>query len=231
MKQINDNLVSVIIPVYNGELYLKQAIDSIIAQTYQTIEIIVVDDGSIDNSKKIVSSYPRIRYFFQENQGVAVARNRGIKEAKGEYIAFLDQDDLWTSNKLSLQLEYLLNNSQVDYVLGHQKLFLESGLEKPSWLNESYLHKETPAYLLAALLCKKNLFDKVGIFNSEFKYGNDSDWFLRAIDHGLTFKILPELILLKRIHQNNESYKIKEMTLEVLQYLRSSIQRKRQKQG
>ena len=105
MNQDKNKLVSVIIPVYNGENYLSQAIDSVIDQTYSPIELIIVDDGSTDKSKEIASSYSQVNYVYQENQGVAIARNTGIFKSQGEYIAFLDQDDIWTANKLKLQVD------------------------------------------------------------------------------------------------------------------------------
>ena len=96
-------LVSVIVPVYNGEHYLSFAIHSILRQDYHPSEVIVVDDGSTDNSANIARSFKEVRYIHQSNQGVAMARNVGIAAARGEFIAFLDADDLWTPNKLSIQ--------------------------------------------------------------------------------------------------------------------------------
>lgn len=223
-------LVSVIIPVYNGEAYLAQTIKTVINQTYSAIEIIIVDDGSTDKSKEIASSYSQVRYIYQENQGVAAARNTGIFQSNGEYIALLDQDDLWTSNKLELQVKYLTSHPDISYVLGQQKIFLESGTEKPKWLKEEHLENQIPAYFLSALLARKSVFNEVGNFSSDYKYSNDSDWFSRTIDLGLSFYILPELVLLKRIHGNNESYQTLGINLELLKLLRASIQRKRQKQ-
>ena len=103
-NQLDSPLVSVIIPVYNGEKYLRESIDSIFSQTYTPIEVIVVDDGSTDQSKAIARSFPQIRYLFQNNSGHASARNRGIRAANADYISFLDSDDLWLPEKLLLQI-------------------------------------------------------------------------------------------------------------------------------
>src|SRR5688500_924354 len=110
-------LVSVIIPVYNGARFLRAALESVFAQTYRPIEVIVVDDGSADDSGVIAQSFPEVRYIRQENQGVAAARNNAIEAARGEFFAFLDQDDLWTPEKLRLQIEHLLDHPEVGYTL------------------------------------------------------------------------------------------------------------------
>jgi len=223
----NNKLVSVIIPVYNGEKYLLEAIETVINQTYKPLEIIIVDDGSTDNSKQIIASFPEIKYLYQENQGVAVARNTGIAEAKGEYIALLDQDDLWAENKLQIQVDYLDNHQEIDYVLGHQQSFLQEGCEKPHWLKVKFLQESIPAYLVGALLARKNLFNIIGGFSDEYRYGNDSDWFAKTLDLGIKSKILSQVVLYKRIHDTNESHDIKGMQTDVLKWLRASIKRKR----
>lgn len=114
--------VSVIIPTYNRAKYLPDAISSILNQTYQDFEIIIIDDGSIDNSKEIVSDFQkrdrRIKYFYQENKGVACSRNKGCMEAQGEYIAFLDSDDRAVLNRLKEQVKILDKNTKVDLVYG-----------------------------------------------------------------------------------------------------------------
>ena len=98
-------LISGIVPVYNGERYLRETLDSMLAQTYQPLEVIVVDDGSTDGTPKVVAGYgDRVRYIYQENSGPAIARNRGIDAARGEFIAFLDADDLWHPEKLMRQM-------------------------------------------------------------------------------------------------------------------------------
>ncbi len=237
MNQESNDLVSVIIPVYNGEHYIEQAIYSVINQTYKFLEIILIDDGSTDRSKNIIKSIQteqvsrKINYFYQKNQGVAIARNQGISHSKGEYIAFLDQDDIWMPNKLSLQIKFLKDNPNIDFVLGKQKIFLEEGIPQPKWLRPQYLTEEITAYLLGVLLTRKSIFRKIGCFDQTYKYGNDYDWFLKAIDKKLPYHILDEVILLKRIHDCNESYNIDGMTLDMLRYLRQSVYRKRQIQN
>lgn len=106
--------VSVVIPCYNGAKYLRETLDSVLAQTYQVLEVLVIDDGSTDDSAAIAESYgPPIRMIRQPNQGESIARNRGIEEAKGDWIAFLDADDLWLPSKIEQQIRFLEENDEV----------------------------------------------------------------------------------------------------------------------
>ena len=111
--------ISVIIPVYNCDRYLAQAIESVLAQTYQPMEIIVVDDGSTDNSGAVAKNFgSSVRYYFHDNSGLGATRNRGIELAQGNFLAFIDADDLWVENKLSHQIAAFETNPQLDIVFG-----------------------------------------------------------------------------------------------------------------
>ena len=108
-------LISVIIPTYNSQKYISSAVNSVLSQTYKAFELIIVDDGSTDNTGEIVASFDdrRIRYIRQNNSGVAVARNTGIKSSKGEYIAFLDADDIWERDKLAVQIDEISSDDNI----------------------------------------------------------------------------------------------------------------------
>lgn len=117
-------LISCIVPVYNGELYLREAIDSILAQTYRPLEIIVVDDGSTDATPDVVAGYgDRLRYIRQPNAGPGAARNHGLNLAQGEFIAFLDADDLWHPDKLARQMTRFLNRPDLDLCITYAQHF------------------------------------------------------------------------------------------------------------
>src|SRR5690606_19821926 len=122
---MNNPLVSAVVPVYNGERYIAEALRSILAQQYRPLEIIAVDDGSTDGSTAIIQSFPEVRYIGGPNRGVAQPRNTGIAEAQGEFIAFLDQDDQWTPDKLMCQIGYMLEHEELGYTVGMQGLYLE----------------------------------------------------------------------------------------------------------
>lgn len=117
------NLVSIIIPCYNAEKFITETIQSVLNQTYTDWELIIIDDGSKDNSSKIVASFlsdPRISYFYQENTGVSIARNNGISKVNGKYIAFLDADDIWTDSNLEEKINKL-QNDEIDYVFSDKE--------------------------------------------------------------------------------------------------------------
>ena len=220
-------LVSVIIPVYNGGRYLRAALESVFAQTYRPFEVIVVDDGSVDDSGDIAQSLPGVRYMRQANQGVAAARNHGIESARGEFLAFLDQDDLWTPEKLKLQIEYLLSNPDLGYTLTHQQFFLEPGATLPAWFRKELLSTVHTGWVLGTLVVRRRTFEQVGNFATGYAAANDSDWFFRAKAAGIPMAVVPELLLLKRIHDSNESGRAKEILSELLKVVKSSLDRQR----
>jgi len=125
--------VSVVIPTYNLAKYICETVDSVLMQTYKDFEIIIIDDGSKDDTKQVLSKYgSKIKYIYQDNRGVAAARNRGIRESKGEYVALLDADDLWLPEKLTQQVAMAEQNPQVSVFFSDAEVFDHRGLLKPS---------------------------------------------------------------------------------------------------
>jgi glycosyltransferase involved in cell wall biosynthesis len=220
-------LVSVVIPVYNGARYLRAALESVFAQTYRSFEVIVVDDGSVDDSGKIAQSFPEVHYIRQENQGVAAARNNGIAVARGEFFAFLDQDDLWTPEKLRLQIGHLFSHPDLGYTLTHQQFFLEPGATLPAWFRKELLSSVHTGWVLGTLVVRRTVFDTVGNFSTGYSAANDSDWFFRAKAAGIPMAVVPELLLLKRIHGANDSGRSKEILSELLKVVKTSLDRQR----
>ncbi|HEY8226754.1 MAG TPA: glycosyltransferase family A protein [Pyrinomonadaceae bacterium] len=220
-------LVSVIIPVHNGARYLRAALDSVFAQTYRPFEVIVVDDGSVDDSGVIAQSFHDVRYFHQANQGVAAARNHGIEVARGEFLAFLDQDDVWTQEKLKLQIGYLLSHPDLGYTLTQQQFFLDPGATLPAWFKKELFSSVHTGWVLGTLVVRRTAFEKVGNFAAGYSAASDSDWFFRAKAAGISMAVVPELLLLKRIHEANESARAKEVLSELRQVVKSSLDRQR----
>lgn len=223
------SLASIIVPVFNGEKYIGETLKSILSQDYAEKEIIVINDGSTDRSEKIIQSFSEIKYIVQENSGVPEARNRGIRESRGEFIAFSDQDDIWRPNKLSDQVNYLLENPQTDYVISMRKTVLEEGVTPPAWLKKELLDSENIDHSPSSLLARKSVFEKVGFFNSELKNASDVDWFFRAKDEGSKKGVIQKVHYLKLIHQDNQSYRVKELHAEYMRLIKQSI--KRHKEG
>lgn len=209
-------LISIIIPSYNYARYLSQAIDSALGQTYPKIEVIVVDNTSADNSIEVLQSYgDRVRWFQQPNQGVSGSRNRGIKESRGELIAFMDADDVWLPEKLARQME-MLSNPRVGMVYCGLQYIDADG--KPLEKNLSGLRGQVlkslallqppgvPATGSAALI-RRECFDKVGLFDRELSISADWDMWRRIACH-YEIEIVREPLVLYRQHGSAMHLKI-----------------------
>lgn len=198
--KFKDSEVSVIIPVYNGETFLLEALESIKRQTYQPLEIIIVDDGSTDDTAKVAKTFQgNVIYSYQVNHGPAAARNKGLRMAQGDVIAFLDADDLWSENKLEVQLLQLENDSAVEIVLGHTKRMWA----KPGTHNYDRFTEPELALKLDSCLVRRSVFDKVGHFDESLRCCEDWDWFLRARELGVSFVTHAEVMAYYRRHDRN----------------------------
>jgi len=223
-------LVSVIIPVYNGEAFLADAISSILRQNYEPLEIIVVDDGSTDGSAAIAKNYKDICYIYQHNQGVASARNRGLSTAKGTFIAFLDADDIWLETKLQIQVGYLCEHPSIMFTISKINNFLEPGLNMQPQDLQAILKSDQIG--LSTIVARKTVFDQIGGYNTRYKVGEDLEWFTRAKDEGIPLVILPDILLYRRIHDSNISIKHPQACNALrLQVIKESIDRQREKKA
>lgn len=224
------SLISVIIPVYNCDRYLSETIESVLKQTYPPSEIIIVDDGLTDKSAEVAKSFgDLIKYKYQNNSGAAVARNTGIKIAKGEYIAFLDADDLWTENKLKLQIEAFKNYPQLDIIFGKVQQFISAELSAD--LNKRiYCPSEAQnGYIPSTMMTKKESFIKVGYFDDKWQLGEFIDWYLKAQEKKLTSIMLPEILLKRRLHNANMGIKKKDQHHDYIKIIKASLDRKKLK--
>ncbi len=220
--------VSVIVPVYNGEAFLAEAIASVQCQRHDPLEIIIVDDGSTDRTRQVVSSLAgEIRYEYQTNSGAPAARNTGLKLARGKFISFLDADDLWTENKLAIQLMYLANDPTVDVVLGHTQFFRVLELERGE--RRLVAHSDSqPALSLGGATFRRSAFERVGFLDETLPLDDDVDWFLRAKEHGLSIRIHHDVVQLYRRHQRNMTNQRDMNYRYFLAALRKSLHRRRE---
>ncbi len=221
--------VCAIVPVHDGAAFLDQALRSVAEQDYPALEIIVVDDGSGDDSAEIARRHRGVRVIQQENQGVAVARNTGITASDAELLAFLDQDDLWMPGKLEAQVRRLLIDPGLGYVLGQQILMLEPGTAPPPWIAAALFERHHVGYFPGTLVARRWAFECVGLFAPAAPPAEGADWFARANDAGVAMAIVPEVVLAKRIHAHNQSRDLHDVQGAVLRALRRSIDRKRAK--
>lgn len=184
--------VSVIIPTYNRSKYLEVAIKSVVNQTFKNFEVLVVDDGSSNNyAKKICNKYKNCFYFYKKNGGVSSARNFGVKKAKGDYIAFLDDDDLWIHNKLEIQVNFLNKNKRIDCIHSGAIVIDEKGLETGKIIGASpnKMHKRSGYVFWNALgtwlvkasspLIRKSVFNENLFFDETLEVGEDFDFYQR----------------------------------------------------
>jgi glycosyltransferase involved in cell wall biosynthesis len=223
-------LVSVIVPVYNGAGFLPHAVQCVLAQEYPAIEIIVVDDGSTDDVDKAVAALPvDVRYFRQENAGAASARNRAIRDASGELLAFLDVDDLWPERTLGSLVDLLAEHPDVDVVHGRAQVTRFTTHDE----HGEYVGSPSEAfpYYIGAGVYRRRAFERVGLFDKELRFGEDTDWFTRAAERGLNILHLDEVTLLVRRHDGNMTRGKSLVELNPLRLFKKAIDRRRTELG
>ena len=222
-------LVSVMIGVYNAAPYLGEAIESVLAQDYAPLELIVVDDGSDDGSGDVARAFPQVRYVYQENAGNGAARNRAVEAATGELFAFLDADDRFTSGKLGLQKAALDGDPALDMVFGHVREFVSPELDAETRARVRPPAPEPMPWTAPNLmLIRREAFERVGPFSSTLRVGVTVDWFARATEAGLRYRVLPEVVLERRLHTQNNGLRERDARAQYLQVLRAAMERRRQ---
>ena len=200
-------LISCIVPVYNGEKYVAEAIESMLAQTYRPLEVLVVDDGSTDGTASVVIQFgSRVSYVYQPNAGKAAARNHGIEKASGEFIALLDADDVWVPEKLTLQHQEFVRRPEMDVCCAHlQNFWVEELEEEAERFRGHRIAAPVPWYGASTLLARRSVFRRVGLFDPTRTHAETTEWILRARRAGCVMEILPDVLCRRRIHENNDS--------------------------
>lgn len=222
-------LVSVIVPVHNGEKFIEEAVDNILSQNYPALEIIIVNDGSTDHSGEIIKNLEiDIRYFDRHNAGPSVARNTGIKDASGKYVAFLDVDDLWPENNLHLLVQEMENNPQTEVVRGFAQLFRTREDGEKEYLGNP---KESYRYYIGAALYRRSVFTKAGLFDPSLVFGEDTDWYNRSVEKNISTKWLEEITLFVRRHGENMTEGKTMAELNRFKTIKKAIDRKRNHKG
>lgn len=217
-------LVTVVVASYNGEKFLRETLESLFAQDFDSFEVVFVDDGSEDRTAEIAKSFP-LRYVRQSNQGLPAARNAGLAEAKGELIAFLDDDDLLPPTKLRVQSRYLLDHPSTGCVLGRQEWIVEDGVEAPK-LKRDPIFGELGGIQLVSAMIRRHVLDEIGGFDPSYRYAEDRDLFIRLREHGVQIEVMPELVLHKRLHGANMTMN-PPATHPMLRSLREKLERDR----
>ncbi|MBX3001084.1 MAG: glycosyltransferase family 2 protein [Caldilineaceae bacterium] len=222
--------VSVIIPVYNSERFLAEAIQSVLNQTLPPDEIIVVDDGSTDGSAAIVAGLAGtsplpIRYVYQENQGPAAARNHGIQMAHGDFLAFLDADDVWLPEKNKCQMQVLNAHPLAGVAWGCAITF--AGDIAPGEAPSSVIVPLSPRFLLQSMLFRRAALEQVGGFDETMRLGEDVDWLFRAMESSLLIVVHGDLVVYYRRHENNSTSDEDQTNRSMIGILKKSLARRR----
>jgi glycosyltransferase involved in cell wall biosynthesis len=198
-------LVSCVVPVFNGERHLAEALDSILAQTHRPIEVVVVDDGSTDGSTSVAERYGEpVRVVRQANAGPTAARDAGVRVASGELLAFLDADDLWLPEKLAVQLEHLAAHPSLDATFCQIENFFDDEVahaEEARWRGHG---RVVGSYVLPTLLVPREVLERVPL-DGRWRHGDHVDWALRAREAGVRYDVQPRVLARRRRHATNMS--------------------------
>jgi glycosyltransferase involved in cell wall biosynthesis len=215
--------------VFDGERYVAEAVESILGQTYPHLEAIVVDDGSRDGTLGVLASFgERIRVIHQENQGPSVARNRGIEESRGAFLAFLDADDLWVEDKIETQMSRFHARPELQLCSGHLKSFWIPELDhERRKVEEHPYHQERAMLSPCTVLVKREVFQEIGGFDPGLRNGEDTDWFIRVMKAGMECETLPRLLVHRRQHFGNLTRKTPPSHNTVLVHLKRMLDRER----
>lgn len=200
-------LITCIIPAWNAERYLGEALESVLAQTCPAGEIIVVDDGSTDGTARVAESFGEpVRCVRQQNAGAPAARNRGVREARGELIAFTDADDLWHPEKLARQIARFEQRADLDVSLTHYQNFwipeLAAEAERMPHRNRSL-----PGVLATTGVVRRITLDSVGLLRETLRHRDNAEWIARAASRGAIIEMLTDVLARRRIHHSNMSRK------------------------
>lgn len=225
---MKEPLVSIIIIVKNGAQFIQEAIESVQLQTYRNTEILVVYSESQDNTQEILDKFQgKIRKIDQSGSGIADAYNIGIKQSCGELISFLSHDDTWDKEKLALQVAAFNDDSQLDYCITMIQHYLEAGATLREGYRASLLNEPVKGFIMESLMVKRKIYDAIGYYDPKFPVAEDTDWFSRCIDHGLSYYCVPKVMVRKRVHSTNAHLNQENVSNILLQSMHQSILRKR----
>jgi glycosyltransferase involved in cell wall biosynthesis len=221
-------VVGVVIPARNGERYLAQAIESVLEQTYQVLDLVVVDDGSTDGTRDVARRFaPDVRCLSGPHCGLGAARNAGVDAVRGDVVAFLDQDDVWVPTKLELQVAALERAPTLDLVFGHVCEFLSPDLEPGVAERLRCRPEPRPAALPGTMLATRSAISRVGPFSTRWVSNDFMAWLLLAREFALKELMLAEHVLFRRLHGANFSHRTDVTHAEYLLVLKEALVRRR----
>jgi glycosyltransferase involved in cell wall biosynthesis len=220
-----DRTVSVIVPAYNAERYLGEAIASVRDQSVPPSEIIIVDDGSTDGTASWRSRLGDVRWIEAPHAGAAAARNLGVRAATSRFLAFLDADDRWTPEKLERQWRAFDEQPDVEMVFGHVRQFRSPDVDVRAELRVD--ESPIPGISQATLLVTASAFERVGFFDEQWRVGEFIDWYARAQALGIKSVVCPEVLLERRVHDDNLGIRARTAQPDYARILKAALDRRR----
>jgi glycosyltransferase involved in cell wall biosynthesis len=225
-------LVSVMIPVYNGEAYLGEAIDSVLQQNYRPVEIIVVDDGSDDATGEVARRYgDAVRYTKQDRGGNGAARNRAVALATGELFTFLDADDRLVPDALERLVSALAEDPTLEAVYGHVRDFISPDLDAEALARLRPPIDRIAGCLPTNMLMRRETFLRVGEFPTHLRVGVTVDWSARADEMGLSTILIDDVLFERRLHADNNGIREREHRSHYLHVVKAALDRRRALRG
>ena len=220
--------VSVVIPCYNGERYIADAIRSALRQDCDSLEVLVADDGSTDGSRQAVAAFHgAVRYLHQPHGGAARARNLGVEQSTGALLAFLDADDLWTDHALRALIAPIERDPSLGMTVGLMEQFVSPDLPDGAGSVFRFSPDPVPARMCGSVLVRRSEFDRVGGFSPRLESGEFTDWILRAEAAGLKFVTVPELVLRRRLHLLNHGVVRRAARQDYVKVVKAALDRRR----
>ena len=223
---MTDRLVSIVVPVYNGAAFLADCLDSLVAQDYPAVEIVVVDDGSTDGSAEIAERNAWARVLRREHEGLAHTRNAGVAASSASLIAFCDADDLYLPQKIRVQVEYLEAHPDVDLVLCRQDTRFEDGAEHPDWLVPDQVRGDLDGVSPTSALYRRHVFDRIR-FRTDMEHGSDFNLLVQARTEGFGIALIEESLRVRRIHNDNMTTQYGPALAPMFQSVRDHLRNRR----
>jgi glycosyltransferase involved in cell wall biosynthesis len=229
--------VSVILAVKNGARYLEESLQSVVNQDHRPCEILVIDDGSTDETESIARKFESQGLRFISNHpplGIAGSRNLGIQQARGELLAFTSHDDIWVPHKLRKQAERFTARPELDYCVALVRPFLDPGTTAPlAGFRPELVGADVPGYLIETLMTRPRAFERAGNFDISFRQADDTKWYARARQLGLEMEMIDEVLVHKRLHGSSTTYsadRAQQGRHEMLRIIKQSLERRRPKE-
>jgi glycosyltransferase involved in cell wall biosynthesis len=231
-KILAEVTVSAAIPVRDGEAYLAEAIESVLAQSRSCDQVIVVDNGSVDRSAEIARGFgPAVEVVSEQRPGIGVARNAAMSAARGDYVAFLDADDLWQPEKIRLQLAAFEADPGLQLVFGHVRQFVSPDIAAADAAALSVPSDPQPGLYIGAMLARRSAIEAIGPWDEDVRISDGLSFLLRARELGLAQAMLSETVTRRRLHGQNHSIHNRGERGEFARHLKRSLDRRREASG